>query len=544
MHKGQKTFEGECWVHDSTYAIQKIALHLTGASNLNFVQSLSILQESQMVNDSTWFISKDQFVADFQLTGKDALSIIGRKTTTYQNILINDSSVTEALKWNRQAEETIIAPTAREQSETFWTSSRHVELNKNEKAVYQMMDTLLKSPTFKRYTRILELIGNGCVDIGPFEIGPFYNWVSSSSVEGVRLRFDMATNTDFSKKVMFSGYAAYGSLDKRWKGRIKGKYFFQKSPRMYLLGYFSNDFDYGQEYLGEFISDNFFALAVRRKGIPVKFINLKETRLDFFKEWRPGISMLVSTRHKQYNPVKNLPDSNYFHSPIGAALTNFEISLTGRFAYLEKFIENTFTRISLSSPYPIVEVKYSKGISGIGKSSYDYHKVSASINNHLKIPPFGKMEANLFAGKTYGVLPYTFLDLAPGNEMYYYNKFAFNMMNRFEFIHDQYAGFSIDHNVGSGLFRFIPLTRKLKFRQFWTAKALWGALNEENKALNFVGDYPFRTLDGKSYIELGTGIDNIFKVVRIDCIWRMPQPSIYTSAKSQFGIFGSLKIGF
>ena len=52
------------------------------------------------------------------------------------------------------------------------------------------------------------------------------------------------------------------------------------------------------------------------------------------------------------------------------------------------------------------------------------------------------------------------------------------MMNRYEFIHDQYAGVNFEHNFGNGIFRLFP---KLKFRQFWTAKALWGSLSDANR---------------------------------------------------------------
>ena len=76
-------------------------------------------------------------------------------------------------------------------------------------------------------------------------------------------------------------------------------------------------------------------------------------------------------------------------------------------------------------------------------------------------------------------MPYTSLDIAPGNELYYYNKYAFSLMNKYEFIHDKYAGITFEHNIGNGLFRFIP---KLKFRQFYTIKTLWGGLSDANKA--------------------------------------------------------------
>ncbi len=43
--KGESTFEGDCWVHDTSFAIQKMTLRLDASSNVNFVQELSIIQE-------------------------------------------------------------------------------------------------------------------------------------------------------------------------------------------------------------------------------------------------------------------------------------------------------------------------------------------------------------------------------------------------------------------------------------------------------------------------------------------------------------------
>src|SRR5687768_9067229 len=61
---GENTFEGDCWVHDSTFAIQKMNLRLSTEANINFVDKLSLIQEYRLVDDSTWFLSKDKFVVD------------------------------------------------------------------------------------------------------------------------------------------------------------------------------------------------------------------------------------------------------------------------------------------------------------------------------------------------------------------------------------------------------------------------------------------------------------------------------------------------
>ncbi len=49
------------------------------------------------------------------------------------------------------------------------------------------------------------------------------------------------------------------------------------------------------------------------------------------------------------------------------------------------------------------------------------------------------------------------LDVAPGNEIYYYDKYAFNLMNRYEYLNDRYAGINFEHNFGNGLFPFASL---------------------------------------------------------------------------------------
>jgi hypothetical protein len=542
--KGENTFEGDCWVHDTSFAIQKMNLRLTKEANINFMDRLSLIQEYQLVNDSTWFLAKDKFVADIAPLGKSKLAFIGRKTTTYKNVVLNDTSVVRELAKNKILEETILPDTAKDKPDEYWTQSRHEELNKNEKAVYQMIDTLMKMPVFQRYTRTVNFLATGYLNVGNYQIGPWQNWITGNVEEGTRVRFDLGTNRYFNKNAIFHGYLAYGFGDQKLKGEFDVMYLFNRSPRAYIFASYLNDFDYGQNYYDEISQDNIFALAIRKPGVPIKFMRVEEWRVDLFKEWNIGFSMLWSSRHREFNPVRNLPVKDQFPIKTDGFLTTFETSLRLRFAYLEKFVENNFYRTSLGSPYPIVEFKLTKGLSGVQNSSYDYTKISGGISNTRKIPPFGNLYFNLFGGKTFGTLPYMMLDVAPGNEIYYYNRYAFNMMNRFEFIHDQYAGFNVEHNFGNGIFRFIPLTRKLKFRQFWTAKGLWGSLSEENQQLNFVNGHPFRALNGKTYIELGTGVDNILKVFRLDFVWRvLPTPRPAKSSE-KFGVFGSFRLAF
>ena len=540
--KGGDTFEGDCWVHDSSFAIQRMNLRLGKEANVNFVENLSLIQEYKLINDSVWFLAKDKFVADLSPLGKDRPGFIGRKTTTYKNIVVNDSSVVNELNKNRIMEEVITLEGADEKNKEFWSLSRHEDLTRAEAGIIRMIDTLLNAPVFQRFTKTANFIGTGYLNVGNFQLGPWFNWITSNSWEGFRVRFDLGTNKHFDKRWWWHGYMAYGFGDRKLKGKAELFYLPKKHPRLFFYGSYTNDIDWGQSYYGEVTQDNVFALAIRKTNVPVKFIKVNEKRFEFFNETRSGFSTLFAATHKSYLPLRNLVPKDSFTVNNGReALTSFEVSLRLRFAYLEKFLENHFFRTSLGSPYPIGEIYISRGISGVLKSSYDYTKISASVSDYFKIPPFGNISFYLYGGKTFGTLPYMLLDIAPGNELYYYNKYAFNMMNRWEFVHDKYAGANIEHNIGNGIFRLFP---KLRFRQFWTAKALWGSLTEGNKVFNFKQGHSFQTLDGRTYLELGTGVDNIFKVFRIDFIWRVLPATLPKTGDKAFGIFGSFRLVF
>ena len=110
---GNNTFEGDCWVHDATFAIQKMNLRLGKLANVNFLENLSLIQEYKLIDDRTWFLSKDNFVADLAPFGKESASFVGRKTTTYRDVVVNDSSVSNELSKNKSLEEIITPPRRR-----------------------------------------------------------------------------------------------------------------------------------------------------------------------------------------------------------------------------------------------------------------------------------------------------------------------------------------------------------------------------------------------------------------------------------------------
>src|SRR5476649_2255167 len=90
------------------------------------------------------------------------------------------------------------------------------------------------------------------------------------------------TNKGFNKNLILHGYLAYGFGDQVWHWEGDALYIFKRNQRMSLYGMFRQDLDYGQQYYDEITSDNIFAIAVRKPGIPIKFINLTEQEIQWF----------------------------------------------------------------------------------------------------------------------------------------------------------------------------------------------------------------------------------------------------------------------
>lgn len=543
-HPGQNTFEGDAWVYAGTFQIQRISLYLGKDANINYLDRISVFQEFIPVNDSIYFLSRDKFFADFRVLGKNSLTLIGRKTTSYKNIIINSDSVTALFK--QQAIEEVVKsePGSNAKSDSVWNTLRHDTLSKNEKAIYATVDKLLQMPKFQRLQNTLKFLGTGYKQLTNYEIGPWFNWISSNSWEGLRTRFDLGTTTGFNKHIYLHTYLAYGFGDKKLKGKAEAFWILKREPKRFRLhASYSNDIDNGISQVGDVGQDNIFSLAIRKPNTTRKFLQLQDIRFEVFNELGKGFSTEWFISHRQYTPLKNLPLKNEFPVSSGESLTNFEVALKLRFAYLEQFIEGDYFRYSIGTKYPVAEVMLAKGISGVFNSAYSYTKMGVSVKDYMKISPYGSFSYKVYAGKINGTLPFTFLENHPGNDIYYYNSSSFNLMNRFEYLSDRYAGINVEHNVGSGLFRFVPVTRKWKWRQFWNAKAVWGSLSDANTKLNNTAN-TFKTLNGSTYLEVGTGIDNILKILRLDFVWRVLPRPLPDNKTSRFGIFGSFQFQF
>ena len=550
---GSNTFSGDCWIHSTTWAIQKINITASPTANINFVNRLSIVQEFKQLNDTLWVFAKDKFVADLSPFKKEKISFIGRKTATYKDVRINQNDIETELLKNKKREEVLVNDDAKEKNKAYWENNRQEELSSNEKKVYQMIDTLNKLPLFIKYKNFAEFVLDGHKKLGMIEIGPWFKWFSANQHETNRIRFDLGTTEKFSKYLRLYGYLAYGVKDNKFKGRLAFNYKLNKHESISILGSYTNDLDNGRIRFNdddEASIDNLFSKFIRRKGVTQKFLGLESYKLAITKDWATNFSAKLSINRSNFETFAPLPSRRLFADD---KIINTEIGLTLRYAPDEKKLIGRRRNISLKGKLPVIEIGLAQAAPGIFGSDYRYTKYTATINQTVRVPRWGNIDYMAYGGRIDGSkIPFMLLEVHPGNEVFYYNKQSFNLMNRFEYISDFYGGFNIEHNFEKKLFNLIPFMRKTKMRQFWNVKTVWGDLSRDNRLFNRLefGNYRLKILRGKPYTEIGTGIDNIFRFFRIDLVWRIdpnfivPPASTLANDVKYFGVFGSFRLKF
>ena len=238
-------------------------------------------------------------------------------------------------------------------------------------------------------------------------------------------------------------------------------------------------------------------------------------------EWFTGFSNTLSLTHRQMYPLgisvfeivnqNDILSKKYF-------ITS-EIGLDFRFAHKEKFLTGAFNRSSLGTPYPVLEVQYRKGFSGILDGDYDYHKLQISLKQWINIGTFGWSKYIIEAGQVWGKLPFPLLKIHEGNESLSFDEYSFNVMNYYEFVSDQWISAYYTHHFDGLFFNRIPLLRKLKWREVIYGKAVVGSLSSENKNYSVFPKHMYTLV--RPYYEAGAGVENILKLLRIDAVWRL-----------------------
>lgn len=538
--KQELTFSGTFWVHDTSFAIKRVDMKLAGDMNLNFVGAGMIRQEYSLIDGQYWMLTRDYLMGDFNITKKaKTIGIYGHRTTSLKNFVFNRPHPDEFYK---SPVSVVVEDSAMYKGKAYWVKTRHDSLSTRERGIYEMIDSIKGVPLFDTYMDLGYMLVNGYYIWGNFELGPYYKLLSFNAIEGARFRFGGQTSNDFSTKLMLTGHVAYGTADYRLKYGLGFQYMFNTNPRRTISGSYLYDMVQLGQSQDAFSQENFFAVFFRRNPAN-KLSMLERYKISYEHEWINGFSNTFGFSHHKLFPVGDSrfivfpePDSYKIEDNIISA----EASIRFRWAFKERYILGNFTRITVGTKYPIFELEYGYGIHGLFLSEYEYHRLQFQVKQWFNVFSIGWSKYILESGKIWGTLPYPLLKLQPANETFLFDEYAYNLMNYYEFINDEYVSLYYTHHFDGYFFNRIPLMRKLKWRTVVHGRALLGSLSAKNKAYSL---FPGRLVNHTSpYYEAGVGIENIFKFIRVDAIWKLSYRN--TNSSRNFGVFISASLSF
>ncbi len=523
-----------------SYAIQRLDMRMSKDVNINLVNRIIIFEEYGLTQDSIWLPQRQKTVIDFTPNEKrKRMGIIGRKTISYKDYRLNQEKTKQE---HRAKDPEDYSLESINKDDSFWEVSRHGELTENEKKIYTMVDSIKNVPVYKTYVDVMYILFSGYKQFGPIEIGPLFSLYSRDHVQGNRFKLGIGTSKKLSKKIWLRGYGAYGTKDKKFKYGASFTWVLNKKPRTLIETSYFNDVSISSENSEDFATGNLLT-GIYRKPVHLKLVHTKEGKFSFEKYWKKGWSNRITVLHRELDPYGGITENeggfNYQYIPdlnnpdgVDTTITSAEVILSLRYAFKEKVIDGNFKRTSLGSKYPIIQLQYTKGFKGVFGSEYSYHKLAFGIKGYFQVNPIGWTAYKFRAGKTFGQVPYLLAEVHPGNESYTYNKSAFNGALKYEFASDAFASLIVDHHFDGLILNKIPGVRKLNWRTVATFRTMWGSMSDKNIAANqyslsnpslegedtYTG---FTTPNKYPYMETGVGIENIFKVLRVDVLWRL-----------------------
>jgi len=194
---------------------------------------------------------------------------------------------------------------------------------------------------------------------------------------------------------------------------------------------------------------------------------------------------------------------------------------------------------------PTFILKYTKGFKDIFNSDFNYNKLQFYYAQPILFGNWGRMFANVEAGKNFESLPLALQNVLPANQSYGLVRGVFSLMNYYEFVADSYAVLFLEHHFNGKILSQIPLIKKLKLREVAFFRSGVGSLKQGSINMN-AGNIKL-TAPEKPYYEYGFGIENIgwgnFRLLRLDFNWRGNYLNHNTSATSEVRKFG-VQFGF
>ncbi len=536
-------FTGHLFVAaDSTFFVKSVQMNVPHDINMNFIEYMNIKQDFSRLPDSTRILEREMLVAEFKIL--DAMNgFYAHREVNYRNYCFEKNELAERII--SSPANVVEEDNSMSRSDEFWNENRLTAVTEKEQSVSRMMQELRANPLYYWLEKGVAFLFTGWIPVREHEppvfYGPVNTSISHNELEGWRLRTGAMTSAYLNPHLFGRFFVAYGLKDHEWKYMGEIEYSFKKKkehpnefPIHSLRLHYENDiYQYGQNYLYT-NKDNIF-LSIKRKS-DNKIGYVKKAEFTYTREFYNHFSYNITLRNRVDVASYLIPfertqtvDGNTT-ATFAKDLRQSEIEIGLRYAPNEKFTQSKWNRHSILPEHPVFTLNHRIGFKGVLGSHFNYHHTEASFQKRFWFSAFGYTDCIIKAGKVWNQVPFPLLIIPNANLSYTIQKESYALMNAMEFFNDEYASWDLTYYMNGLLFNRLPLIRKLNWREVISFRGMFGHLSEKNRPdpLNtgVLYKFPYENdqyhyLGSTPYMEVGIGIENIFRVLRVDYVRRL-----------------------
>lgn len=424
--------------------------------------------------------------------------------------------------------------------------------NHFDEGTYMRVDKLKENPVVQGIDAVGGMVLTSYIDCGKIEIGPVFDIYSKNAIEGQRFSLPLRTGEKMFERFFIGGLLGYGTKSNELKFGVNMAWQPLPTDKLIFRASYSDDYNLvSQDKYLRFIkknpntrgNGNFIAALTGREENPF----LKEEKsFSFIMEYNsPGDICIEVSPYYLYS--KSTPDVRFIRDKKDYNhYSNYGILLNTRLAFGQHYDEYYFARVYYINETPVVNLSLDVGQAKLPGSSTDdfglYAQLHGSVSGKVNLGQvFMRYMVN--GGYLFGDAPYDLLDQPAGSMSLGYSKYGYNLLHHVSFAHNLYTNIHLDFNGGGIILNRIPLVKKLKLREMASLKSHYGKLTGSYHPVFGLPGY-YTTDMGKPYAEIGFGLTNIFKVLRVEYVRQLGGDYTNMDFADKNGIFFRAEMSF
>ncbi|MCZ4695196.1 carboxypeptidase-like regulatory domain-containing protein [Ancylomarina euxinus] len=547
------TFKGHFWVESESWALTEIKASLPNSANLNFVKDLEVFVNYEKLNKDQWFYKTQKINLKLTLNKKEGKKRKKKNFDVQKLICYRNANTNTIQLLNTNSKSEYLIQNSIESSEEILAIRKEfAPLDSFERSAYTGIKKLKENKFIRVADKFSAMTINGYYNMGKLDLGPYFSFYRKNEIEGNRFTIPLRTSEKLFKNFMLGAYVGYGNKNKEFAYGGNMKYLLPNTQRSILsTNYHYDYFDLTKNKFIEFIRENPYQqgggniVSSFTSKIPNPYM-MRNRHFDITYEHQLNKSFGLLIR-----PSLNRYYSNYnlIFNKRGDDLPYFDtqnLMLDLRLSFGQDYDEGYFSRIYYGNQKPVFHFttllgQYKLPIASGNKSGY-YANLNVSMKNRVNMGPMF-LKTMVEGGAILGNVPYPLLQLPRGTRDIGAARYHFNLLHHTSFASDLYMSAHLSLNCGGIIFNKLPLVKKLNLREIVTFKAYYGKLlGEHDKVLNMPN--MLQAPNKAPYMEMGFGITNIFKCLRVEYVNRINRGDAFNKFSSKHGFRFRIEVSF